>query len=455
MNDQTITENPITHGSIARGLLAYFFPIFIGSMFQQLYNTVDAIIVGKFVGTEALAAVGGSSGQIAGIVFSFLVGTSSGATVTVAQHYGAGDYAGVHRDIHTGIALSLIGSLFFSVIAYIFCPALFRLMKTPEGVMADSIGYIRILFIGLTVSFLYNIGSGILRALGDSKRPLYYLMVCSGVNIVLDLFFVICTPLGIRGAAIATVIAQAVSAVLVLRRIMLLDPRYALKIRMIRIYPEVMRTQLKIGLPGGFQSSLYGIANMIITTSINTLGISTVAAHTAFSKLDGVFWQINGSFGTATVTYIGQNYGAGKIDRVKKSTAFALIAEGIAAVLTSVVLLIFGKHLLRIFTDSPEVISLGQRILRTLVPYYVTYIGTEILSSTLRGMGDVTVPTVLTLSGICILRAFWMFVIVPKRLTLEMVFCIFPISWAVTSVLFVIYFLAVWKKHRNRIAPQV
>lgn len=443
--------NPITEGSILKGLLAYFFPIFIGSMFQQLYNTVDAIIVGKFVGTEALAAVGGSSGQIAGIVFSFLVGTSSGATVTVAQHYGAGNYAGVSRDIHNGIALSLIGSLFFSIVAYIFCPALFKLMKTPEGVLNDSIGYIRILFIGLTVSFLYNVGSGILRALGDSKRPLYYLMICSGVNIALDLFFVICTPLGIRGAAIATVLAQAVSAVLVLRRIMLLDPAYRLEIKKIRLYKDVTKIQLKIGLPGGFQSSLYGIANMIITTSVNTLGISTVAAHTAFTKLDGVFWQMNASFGTAAVTYIGQNYGAGKIDRVKKSAVISLLSEGIGAVLISAMLLIFGRPLFHIFTDSEEVIALGMRILRTLVPFYVTYIGTEILASTLRGMGDVIMPTILTLSGICLLRAFWMFVIVPRNLTLETVFCIFPISWAATSVLFIIYFLCVWKKHRSRI----
>lgn len=451
MTDST-KANSITSGSITKGLLFYFFPIFAGSLFQQLYNTVDSIIVGRFVGTEALAAVGGSAGQIYGILLWFLGGISGGATVTVAQHFGANDYDGVHRDIHNGIALALIGSLSLSALGFVFCRPIFSLMKTPPELMDRSVSYIRILFAGMTTSFLFNMGSGILRALGDSKRPLYYLIVCCLLNIVLDLFFVVVIPMGVNGAAVATVLAQFLSAVLVLIRIMRLDPRYRLRLSKIRVYGDVMKTQLRIGLPGGFQSALYGIANIIIQTSINALGTNAVAANTAFGKLDSIFWLVNGAFGTAVTNYVGQNYGAGKLDRVKKSTLVSLAADGILAALISVALILFSEPLIRIFTEDSDVVSIGRDIMLTIAPFYVAYVAVEILSGSLRGMGNVFVPTLITLSGVCLLRIAWIFFIVPLKPVLQTITAVFPVSWFATSVLFVIYFIYAWKKIRLQAA---
>lgn len=445
-----IKKNSITEGSITKGLLFYFFPIFVGSLFQQLYNTVDSVIVGRFVGTEALAAVGGSAGQIYGILLWFLGGIAGGATVTVAQHYGAEDAEGVHKDIHNGFALAVIGSLFLAIFGFIFCRPIFVLMKTPVELLSQSVAYIRVLFSGLVISFLFNMGSGILRALGDSKRPLWYLIICCLINIILDLFFVVIVKTGVIGAAIATIIAQAISAFLVILRIMKLDPRYALRIRKIRIYPEVMKTQLRIGLPGGFQSALYGIANIIIQTAINALGTTAIAANTAFGKLDSVFWLVNGAFGTAVTNYVGQNFGAGKLDRVKKSTLVTLLTDGLLSLVISAVLVIFGRPLLGIFTKDEDVIRVGMEILATVAPFYIAYVSVEVLSGSLRGMGNVFIPTILTLSGICALRIAWVFFIVPLNPVLQNITIVFAISWLATSILFIIYYLYAWKKIKRQ-----
>lgn len=439
-------DNYITEGPIGKGLLAYFFPIFVGSLFQQLYNTVDAVIVGKFVGTEALAAVGGSAGQIAGIVFWLLSGIASGATVTVSQHFGAEDYDKVHRDVHNGILLSITGSLLFTGFMLLFSRPIFILMKTPEDLLADSLTYIYVLAGGLTVSFLFNMGSGILRALGDSRRPLIYLVVCCFTNIFLDLLFVIVFEMGILGAAIATVIAQTVSAVLVLRRLMKLDERYALRVRKLRFYKNVLRVQLRIGLPGGFQSALYGVANIIIQTAINALGTATVAANTAFSKLDSVFWLVSGAFGTAVTTYVGQNYGAGSLKRVKKSALFSLLLDGMFTVMISAAFFIFSVPLLKLFVTDEEVLVIGEKFMRTVAPFYIAYDLIEIFSGALRGLGNVLVPTVITLGGVCVLRVLWIYFILPMNETLETLIAVFPVSWIATGLLFVVYFILFWRK---------
>ena len=453
--EQAVTPDPqnrITSGSIPKGILLYFLPIFIGSMFQQLYNTADTIIVGRFVGTSALASVGGSAGQISAIMLWLLGGISSGATVTVAQHYGAQKYREVHRDIHNGFALAFIGSIIFAILGFITIPHIFRLMKTPEELMPGALRYIRIIFAGLPVSFLFNIGTGILRALGDSKRPLYYLIICCIINIILDLLLVVVFHLGITGVALATVLAQCTSAVLVTLKIMRLDPVYALRLRKIRIYADVMKTQLRIGLPGGLQSAMYGISNIIIQTAINTFGTSTIAAYTTYSKLDAVYWLISGAFGISITTFVGQNYGARNMDRVKKSTAFTLCAECGAAVLLSVLLVVFAHPLFGIFTKDEEVIAIGCHLLRTITPFYLFYSCANVLSGSLRGMGKVLVSALITLTGICLFRVAWIYIAVPIRPALSTIALAFPISWALTGLLFVIYYVVSWKKLQKETA---
>ena len=446
MSGQSKSQIDITHGSVPKGILLYFLPIFVGSLFQQLYNTVDAVVVGKFVGTEALGAVGGSAGQMAGIVFNLLVGIASGATVTVAQHFGAQNYRKVHEDIHNAMTLAVIGSVLMMLLGMAVCRPLFRWMSTPPELLEASLTYIRVLFLGLPVAFLFNMGSGILRALGDSKKPLYYLIICCFVNILLDLLFVGVFHFGIVGAAIATNLAQLVSAALVTVQLMRLPDEYRLKLKELRIYPDVLKMQLKIGLPGGFSASLYGIANMIIQSAINALGTSTVAAHAAFTKLDSMYWLINSAFGIAVTTFVGQNYGAGKMDRVKKSTRWTLGYDVGASFLIGAIMVFGCPVLMRLFTDVDEVIRIGSRMAVIMCPYYFLFSFIEVLSGSLRGLGNVVVPTILTLSGICVLRVFWTLFIVPLNPTLDRVMVVFPISWGVTALLFIVYYFFEKKK---------
>ncbi|MBQ6550674.1 MAG: MATE family efflux transporter [Lachnospiraceae bacterium] len=449
MKNLSRTENRITEGSIPKGVLLYFFPIFIGSMFQQLYNTADTVIVGRFVGTQALASVGGSAGQVSAIMLWLLGGISSGATVTAAQHYGAKNFGELHRDIHNGYALAVIGSVLFAVCGIIFIPSVFRLMDTPEELMQGSLTYVRIIFAGLPVSFLYNMGSGILRALGDSKRPLYYLIICCVINIVLDLLFVVVFRLSVVGVALATVLAQCVSAVLVTINIMRLDPVYALRLRKIRIYADVMKAQLRIGLPGGFQSAMYGISNIIIQTAINGFGTSTIAAYTTYSKLDAVYWLVSGAFGLSATTFVGQNFGAKNMDRVKKGTFFTLAMECGAAVLLSALLIIFARPLFSIFTKDESVIEIGCELLRTITPFYLFYSCANILGASLRGMGRTLVSALVTLTGICLFRVAWIYIAVPLKPELSTIALSFPISWFLTALLFAVYYLFAWKKIRS------
>ena len=439
-------NNRITSGNIPKGILLYFIPIFIGSMFQQLYNTADTIIVGRFVGTKALAAVGGSAGQISSILVWLLSGISSGASVTVSQHYGARDYRGVHKDIHNGYALALLGALLLAILGFLFVPGLFRVMDTPEELMQDSLTYVHIILLGLPVSFLFNIGTGILRALGDSKRPLYYLIICCAVNIALDLLLVIIFHLGITGVALATVLAQCISAVLVSLNLMRLDPAYALRLRKIRAYADVMKAQLRIVLPGSLQSAMYGVTNVIIQTAINQFGTNTIAAYTTYCKLDAVYWLISGAFGVSITTFAGQNYGAGNIGRVKKGTAFTLGAECSAAVLLSVLLVLFKKPLFGIFTTDPAVIEIGCVILMAVTPFYIFYSCANILSGALRGMGRVIISAFVTFTGICLFRIIWIYAAVPLRPELTTIALAFPLSWIVIALLFIVYFLYSWKK---------
>ena len=440
------TQDYITSGSIWKGILTYCIPIMIGSLFQQLYNMVDTIVVGNFVGTDALAAVGGSAGEVAGVTMWFFGGIASGATVTVAQHFGAKNFPGIHRDIHNGYALALIGGSLLTAIGMFFSRPLMTVMRTDSTLMHDSLVYLRILFAGLVPSIIFNIGSGILRALGDSVRPLYYLITCCIINIAGDLLLVLAFPLGVAGVAIATISAQTISAVLVTRRIMKLDDAYKLQIRKIRVYPEVMKVQLKIGIPGGFQSALFGIANMTIQSFINTLGKTTVAAFGAYRKIDALFWMVSGALGTSVTTFVGQNYGAGSIPRVKESIRTTLIMHAVASAGISILIVLLRGPFFRIFTDDPAVIEVGKTIVIGMSSFYLTYTLMEVLASGLRGLGIVGVPTALTLGGICVLRIVFIMIFMPIYQSVYVVIIVYPLSWAVTSILFVIYYLARRKK---------
>lgn len=446
MRHKTTTGNQITEGVIWKQLLFFFFPIVLGTFFQQLYNTADAIIVGRFVGKEALACVGGSAAQIANLIVGFFVGLSSGATVIIAQYYGAKDEQELSHTLHTAIAFSIVGSIIIAIISILCAPSLLTLMKTPTNLMADSTIYLQIYFAGILFVFIYNIGSSILRAVGDSKRPLYFLIICCFINIILDLFFVIGLKMGVAGAAIATVLAQAVSAVLVLATLMRTTDLYRLSLKKIRFYKDSFFQIIHIGIPAGFQSIMYTISNMSIQTALNSLGTDTVAAWTAFGKIDSLFWMINGAFGIAITTFVGQNFGAKKYTRMKKSVKTCLAMALVCSIGFSIIFMTVGKYFYFLFTSDANVIKIGTRMMLLMAPGYFLFAFIEVFSGALRGVGNVVIPMLMTCFGICIFRVLWIIFIVPHFNNIDCIVYSYPVSWVLTAGMYTWYFLKEQKK---------
>lgn len=444
------TVNGITEGVIWKQLLIFFFPIVLGTFFQQLYNTVDAIIVGNFVGKEALASVGGTTGTLINLTVGFFVGLSSGAGVVLAQYYGAQDQKNVHRSVHTSIALGILGGAVLMIIGIFGAETAMRMMQTPEEIMAYSLTYLRIYFIGVIPQMIYNMGSGLLRAVGDSKRPLYYLIVACGVNILLDLLFVVVFKWEVMGVAVATIISQLVSAILVSYTLIRSDTIYQLHPREIRLTSSTLKEIIIIGLPAGLQSVMYAISNVIIQSSINAYGTNSIAAWTAYGKIDGLFWMVMGAFGVAITTFVGQNFGARKMDRVHKSVKISVIMASLTAIFISVLFLTTGPYIYRLFTNDPEVIVIGMKILWILGPFFVCYVCIEILSGAMRGCGESFVPMVMTALGICGLRIAWIAYYMPQNVLLDKILQCYPLTWIVTSIFFIIYYLqGGWLKRRK------
>lgn len=432
--------NGITEGVIWKQLLIFFFPILFGTFFQQLYNTVDAVIVGRFVGKEALAAVGGSTGTLINLLVGFFVGLSSGATVIISQFYGGGREKRVSEAVHTAIAFSLACGVGLMVIGIAASPIALRAMGTPDDIMQYSLSYIRIYFLGIIPNLVYNMGAGILRAIGDSKRPLYYLMASCFTNIVLDLVLVVWLRLDVRGAAIATIVSQLVSAVLVVLQLLHTKDSYRLVIRKIRLNLFMVMRIVRIGLPAGLQSVMYSASNIIIQSSVNSLGTDTVAAWTAYSKIDSVYWMIISALGISITTFVGQNYGAGKLDRVKRGIYVCLGLSFLITAILSVTLYLGGGYIYLMFTADAAVIAKGMEILHFLVPAFATYVCIEVLSGALRGTGDCWIPMIMTAVGVCALRVLWILVAVPLKPDILTVVFSYPLTWSITSILFLVYF---------------
>ena len=386
------TTNQITEGVIWKQLLIFFFPILFGTFFQQLYNTADAIIVGNFVGKEALASVGGSASTIINLLVGFFVGLSSGATVIISQYYGADNRRRVSDSVHTAIALAIAGGVVIMLIGLVSARFALTAMGTPDDILSLSLTYMKIYYLGTIPSMIYNMGSGILRAVGDSKRPLYFLIASCLVNIVLDLLFVAVLDMGVAGAAIATIASQFFSAILTLIALLRTQDSYRLIVSKIRFHRDLLFDIIKIGLPAGLQSAMYSISNLLIQSSINSFGTDTIAAWTAYGKVDSIFWMIMGAYGVSITTFAA----------------------------------------------------------------YITYICIEILSGTCRGCGDSFFPMLLTCFGVCVLRILWITIAVPLRHEVATVAFSYPLTWTITSILFILYYKrGKWmQKDTLRNAPQ-
>ena len=440
MGDDKRVSNGITEGVIWKQILLFFFPILFGTLFMTLYNTVDAVIVGQILGKEALAAVSGGTSTLTNLIIGFFNGMASGATVVISQFYGAKDEDKVKKSLHTAMALSLLFGLGISVLGYILTTPMLNLMATPDDIFPLASTYLHIYFIGSIGLVVFNMSSGVLRAFGDSKHPLCFLILGTLLNIALDIMFIAVLKRGVRGAAEATVISQAVAA---LATLIFLATRKGLEKmevkKMATMDRIILNKMLAIGLPGGIQSVMYNISNMIIQTNVNSFGTDTAAAWASYNKLDAVFWLIVNAFGVSITTFVGQNYGAGKIKRAKKGVLECLGMTFITSLLLATLYINFGKYGFMLFTSDESVIEIGMRILLTIAPVFVVYVPIEVLSGALRGAGKTLIPTLFTVFGICGVRIIWLSTPWGKA-SIERVMLSYAISWTLVTLLFFIYY---------------
>ena len=437
---ETIQRNEITDGVIWKQLLLFFFPILIGSFFQQLYNTVDTVIVGRYVGKQALAGVG-STGTIINLWVGFFIGLASGASVIISQFFGGRNSQELSRAVHTSVALALVGGLALTAVGMLTARPSLRLLDVPEEVMDEALTYIRVFYTGMVACLVYNVGTAILRAIGDSRMPLYVLIACCVVNIVLDLLFVVAFRWDVFGVALATVLAQTVSAVLIMLRLVRTRQAYQVHLRQIRFHGPVLKRIVRLGLPTGLQSVLYSISNLVIQAAVNSFGTDAVASWSAVSRVDGFVWMVMGAFGISVTTFVGQNFGAGKYDRVLRGTRVCFAMTAGTILLLSALEVAFAGPILRVFTSDSQVVALGTQFIRVWAPAYIAYVFIEILSGAARGVGEALQPMVITIFGVCVLRLIWIWGVLPLHRTPSMVAASYPVTWGITAVVFLVYHL--------------
>ena len=429
----------MTKGNITFQLLQFFFPILLGTFFQQLYNTADAVIVGQNVGKIGLAAVGGTTSTLINLFIGIFVGLSSGFSVIISQHYGAKNNKLVSACVHTALAFSLIVGIVVSIFGAIFSKFMLANMNVPENMMQMALPYLQIYFLGLAPNLIYNMGAGLLRAVGDSKTPLIFLVISCFVNIVLDIVLIQHMDMGVTGVAIATVASQIVSAVLVIIVLCRRDDALKLRLNSLHINFYELKKMVSIGTAAAMQSAMYTIANILIQASINSLGTDTIAAFTAYGKIDTLFFMTIQSLGISVTTFTGQNYGYGNKERVKKGIIYGMILSVIVTGIVMLLLKLFGRSIYTLFTQDENVLNIGTQMLNFMVVAFPAYIIIEIFSGSLRGIGDSWIPMIITASGVCILRILWILTIVPKYPNIFTILWAYPISWVTTSILFLIY----------------
>ncbi|MDL2318978.1 MATE family efflux transporter [Eubacteriales bacterium OttesenSCG-928-A19] len=439
VND-SMKQNAITQGVIWKQLLLFFFPILFGSLFQQLYSMVDAVVVGQFAGKEALAAID-STWSLGRLFVNLFVGMSTGATILISQHYGAGRHAEVSSTVHTAVAFSFVGGAVLTAMGVGLSPAGVAVMRVPADLAPAATAYLRVYCAGMIPSMVYNMGAGILRAVGDSRRPLVFLIVSSIVNIALDLLFVAVFRWGAVGAGVATVIAQAVSMALVLASLVRArDVSYGLRPREVRMDRAVLKGILQKGLPIGLQSAMYPISNSIIHARINAFGTDTIAAWAICGKLDFPIWVILDALGIAASTFAAQNYGAMLYDRVKQSVRVCIRLALCVIVPLSAALYLWGEPLSWIFVRDARVVALSGELIRFYAPFFFAYIWGEVLGGAIRGTGETFRPMMITMGFTCAFRIIWILWMMPADATVRMIIAAYPVTWIATSLAFILYY---------------
>ena len=433
----------MTEGSIGRKIFFFAVPLILGNLLQQLYNTADSVIVGNFVGSNALAAVG-STGSLIYMLIAFSQGAAVGAGVIISNFLGAADRASVQKAVHTAIAIVLILGVVFSIFGVLLSRPLLELMNTPDEVMEDSLLYLRIYLAGLIFNVLYNMTAGILNAAGNSRRSLIYLAIASVTNIGLDLICVAVLDMGVAGAAIATDVSQLISCVLSMRFLMCVDADYHVSIKELRIDRRMAKNIIKIGLPAGIQNTVISLSNTVVQSSVNAFGSAAMAGFAAYMKIDGFNILPVLSLSLAMTTFTGQNLGAGKIERVKRGMWLTLGMGVVYTIATGALLLMFDKQIMRLFTDNAEAIAYGRLTMKYFCPFYFLLGIMHVLAGTVRGAGKSVPPMVIMLSSLCVTRILWIEIAAPLYGTIDGVYISYPITWAMGMVLMILY---AWKGH--------
>ena len=429
----------MTEGSIWKKITFFAVPIFLGNLFQQMYNTADSLIVGNFLGSNALAAVS-SSGNLIYLMIGFFNGIALGAGVVIARYFGARDQENVEKAVHTTVAFGIVASIVLTVVGVFFAPQILVWMQTPANVMPESTEYFRVYFMGSAGFVMYNMFVGILQAVGDSKHPLYYLILSSIINVVLDIVFITVFNMGVGGAAFATDISQVVSAVLCMIQLMRAKAEYRLNLRRIRFEWDILKQVIQFGLPSGFQNSIIAIANVVVQSNINSFGEMAMAGCGAYSKIEGFGFLPITSFTMALTTFVSQNLGAKNYDRTKKGARFGIACAMILAEIIGVIIFLAAPVFVAAFDRTPEVILFGTQRARTSALFYFLLAYSHSIAAVLRGAGKSVVPMIVMMIFWCVIRVAVLTGVSILIPSIAVVYWIYPLTWTLSSVAFFIYY---------------
>ena len=430
---------PMTSGSIGKRMMFFVLPLLLGNLFQQLYNTVDSLIVGNFLGSSALAAVS-SSGSLIFMLIGFLSGISAGAGVVISQYFGAEDVPNIQRAVHTAVAFGIAAGLLMTIVGILLSPQILAWMGTPESVMPESISYLQIYFSGSLGFVLYNVFVGILQAVGDSRHPLYYLMASSVINLVLDILFIGFFHTGVSGAALATVISQVFSAILCFVQLLITKESYQLRLSSIRFDLPMLGRIIRIGLPSGVQNSIIAFANVVVQSYINAFGQMAMAGYGAYTKIEGFAFLLINSFTMAMTTFVGQNLGAGQTERTRKGARFGILVTVVMAELIGVIVMLFAPQLIAAFDSTPAVVQFGVEKARTAALFYCLLAYSHSVASVIRGAGKAVVSMLIMMTFWCVVRVAFLAVSIPFTHSVLMVYAVYPLTWALSSVAFFFYY---------------
>lgn len=439
-SSETKKGTALTEGSIPKKIIGFAIPLFLGNLFQQMYNMADSLIVGNFLGDEALASVT-STGSLIFLLVGFFNGTAMGAGVVIGRYFGARDYEKVRKAVHTDVAFGLIAGVLMTIIGVIFTPIILKWMGTPAEVYANSVLYLRVYFCGSLASVMYNICMGILHAIGDSKHPLYYLIFSSIVNVVLDLIFCGVFRLGVEYAALATIISQFLSVILCMNRLMHVNDVYQIHIKEIGIDKDMIKQILTLGLPSGIQNSIISLANIVVQSNINAFGTAAMAGCGSYAKIEGFAFLPITCFTMALTTFVSQNIGAKKYDRVKKGAVFGMVCALILAETVGILFYNFAPALISLFGGEAGSIAFGVLQAHTCALFYFLLAFSHASAAILRGAGKSTIPMYVMMISWCLIRIMYITIVGQMFDNIQLIFLAYPITWSISSVIFMIYLL--------------